>query len=153
METAQNMTEVFYFEDDHANMQLRSEKEICFTVALLTGEQSVLAFSDSDFSMYKECLNLSKGTICIVFNSFFSAQFVRQLMHLPLFSTGSMISHVLEPDQLIHVDELFGKIRSEPASDYAFKFDLIRIYLVQLIHFSLKSGVDQLKDQQWITVI
>lgn len=138
--------ETLYFKDRTANVPIRQERETCFTVALLSGTQSILAFSGFEFALQTERWGSSTGTACMVYESFFSATYVKKLRNFPIFHTGSRTSYVLKPNQVSHINEIFSKIRSELASDYRFKFDLIRIYLVELIHFSLKINVDLLKN-------
>lgn len=56
------------------------------------------------------------------------------LDELPIFSPGSIPVFELTEDEFQYLRTVFSKMRTEQASDYAFKYDLIRTYVMELIH-------------------
>lgn len=53
---------------------------------------------------------------------------------LPIFSNQSDFVFQLTKDQYAQIDTLFDKMHSEINSDYEYKYDLLRNYLMELIH-------------------
>ncbi len=60
------------------------------------------------------------------------------LDELPIFSPGSVPVFELTENEYQYVRTVFSKMRKEQASDYAFKYDLIRNYVMELIHLGQK---------------
>jgi AraC family transcriptional activator of pobA len=80
-----------------------------------------------------------KGHICIFTDEFLmknKSGFV--LDELPIFKAGSYPIFPLSSKESKKVNELFLKMHTEIDSDYAFKYDLIRNYVLELIHFGQK---------------
>ncbi|MCD6068068.1 MAG: AraC family transcriptional regulator [Bacteroidetes bacterium] len=57
---------------------------------------------------------------------------------LPIFQPGGYPVFQLTDEAVEEINTIFEKIIKELASDYAFKYDLIRNYLMELIHFGQK---------------
>ena len=60
------------------------------------------------------------------------------LDELPLFKPGGYPVFQLDDEQAGELSSLFGKMRKELASDYAYKYDLLRNYVLELIHYGQK---------------
>lgn len=60
------------------------------------------------------------------------------LDELPIFSPGSVPVFELSEKEFQYIRAVFLKMRKEQASDYAFKYDLIRNYIMELIHLGQK---------------
>jgi AraC-like DNA-binding protein len=60
------------------------------------------------------------------------------LDELPLFRPGGYPVFELTAEQVDELKYLFGKMHKELASDYAYKFDLLRNYVLELIHYGQK---------------
>lgn len=60
------------------------------------------------------------------------------LDELPIFSPGSIPVFGLSENEFQYIRTVFSKIRKEQASDYTFKYDLIRNYVMELIHLGQK---------------
>lgn len=77
------------------------------------------------------------GYFCI-----FTADFFREHSidpgSLPMFLPGSKPFYALQQEELDELEHIYQKMLREMDSDYRFKFDLIRNYVVELIHFALK---------------
>jgi AraC-like DNA-binding protein len=56
----------------------------------------------------------------------------------PLYKTGSNPIYFLDEGQVVFVTELFKKMQVEFATDYAYKYDLLRNYVNLMIHEALK---------------
>jgi AraC-like DNA-binding protein len=57
---------------------------------------------------------------------------------LPMFATGGKPSYALNLEQDQYVSQIFDKMLNEIKSDYKFKYDLLRNYVTELIHYALK---------------
>jgi AraC-like DNA-binding protein len=79
------------------------------------------------------------GFFCI-----FSEDFLTQdnsgirLKELPVFSPGGNPVFFLNDDQIDDIRHIFKKMFREIESDYAYKYDLLRNYVIELIHFGQK---------------
>lgn len=60
------------------------------------------------------------------------------LDELPLFSPGGCPVFVLPDTEVVRVQAIFEKMAEEIRSDYAYKYDLLRTYVLELIHFGQK---------------
>lgn len=60
------------------------------------------------------------------------------LDELPIFNPGSVPVFELSENEYHYLRTLFSKMKKEQASDYAFKYDLIRNYVMELIHLGQK---------------
>ncbi len=78
------------------------------------------------------------GFFCIFREEFFSGRGSPGLTDLPLFRPGGNTSYPLTASQDGEVSALFGKMLAELNSDYPLKYDLLRNYVAELIHYALK---------------
>lgn len=78
------------------------------------------------------------GFFCIFREAFFNGRFSPGLTDLPLFRPGGQSVYALDAGQDGEVGTLFGKMLTEINSDYALKYDLLRNYVSELIHYALK---------------
>nr|WP_294860939.1 AraC family transcriptional regulator [uncultured Fluviicola sp.] len=60
------------------------------------------------------------------------------LDELPIFTPGGIPVFELSEREFHYLRTVFSKMRNEQASDYSFKYDLIRNYVMELIHFGQK---------------
>lgn len=60
------------------------------------------------------------------------------LEDLPIFQSGNIPIFEIEDDLADEIELLFKKIKVEINSDYIFKYDLIRNYVLELIHYGQK---------------
>lgn len=72
----------------------------------------------------------------------FSAEFLNghgvSLDDLPIFKAGGYPVFELSDDEAKKIKEIFLKMHEEIASEYVFKYDLLRNYVLELIHFGQK---------------
>jgi AraC family transcriptional activator of pobA len=78
------------------------------------------------------------GYFCIFKEAFFSGHVRGGIKDLPMFAPGSKPSYALSKSQDEYVSQVFGRMSEEIGSDYTYKYDLIRNYITELIHYALK---------------
>lgn len=79
------------------------------------------------------------GHFCIFTKEFLPKSRVGvNIDELPIFSPGSEFIYELSRQQYKEMDTIFKKMHSELASDYAFKYDLLRNIVMELIHTGQK---------------
>lgn len=79
------------------------------------------------------------GFFCIFTSGFFTEKFKGSLNELPMYTIGGKPAYQLSEFQEAAMVTLFDKMLAEIASDYVFKYDLLRGYLNELIHLALKT--------------
>ncbi|MCF6406410.1 helix-turn-helix transcriptional regulator [Chitinophaga filiformis] len=79
-----------------------------------------------------------KGFICIFTESFFSRFTSIRLNDYPVFKPGGQPVYFLNTAQLKKISSIFSRMLEEIASDYAFKYEVLRNYVFELIHEALK---------------
>lgn len=78
------------------------------------------------------------GFFCIFTESFFSGKIRGSLQEFPMFAPSGKPAYFLNPDQDKQVSLVYEKMREEINSDYIYKYDLLRNYVTELIHYALK---------------
>ncbi len=78
------------------------------------------------------------GFFCIFREAFFGGRFNSGLTELPPFQPGGQPAYPLTAAQDAEISVLYKKMLTELDSDYALKYDLIRNYVSELIHYALK---------------
>lgn len=78
------------------------------------------------------------GFFCIFREEFFGGQAGAGLTELLPFRPGGKPAYPLTAGQDAEVSALFGKMLAEINSDYPLKYDLVRNYAVELVHYALK---------------
>ncbi|WP_298734442.1 AraC family transcriptional regulator [uncultured Chitinophaga sp.] len=78
------------------------------------------------------------GYFCIFKEAFFTEQLKGSIKELPMFSPGAKPSYSLNAAQEQYVNQVFEKMLEEIRSDYIYKYDLIRNYIMEIIHYALK---------------
>jgi AraC family transcriptional activator of pobA len=87
---------------------------------------------------FERCTENTTGYFCIFKEAFFSDHIRGHLKDLPVFAPSAKAAYILNPEQDQLIDGIFEKIRKEITTDYPFKYDLIRSYLIEMIHQALK---------------
>ncbi|KAA0992723.1 helix-turn-helix domain-containing protein [Dyadobacter aurulentus] len=82
----------------------------------------------------------TNGFFCIFREAFFQGRFDNGLSDLPVFKPGAKPSYPLNPQQDKEVTGIFEKMLNEINSDYSLKYDLVRNYVFELIHYALKMS-------------
>lgn len=78
------------------------------------------------------------GFFCIFTESFFTEKIKGSLNDLPMFAINGKPAYPLTQEEDGQVAAIFTKMSEELQSDYAFKYDLLRNYVMELVHFALK---------------
>lgn len=79
------------------------------------------------------------GTFCVFTEAFLSRQKTGVLIdELPIFKPGGFPVFRLQEEEYRSAAAIFDKINQEIVSDYAFKYDLLRNYVMELVHFGQK---------------
>lgn len=78
------------------------------------------------------------GYFCIFKEAFFTSANRGNIHDLPMMMPGGIPSYVLNKTQDKEVALLYQKMLSEISSDYVYKYDLLRSYLTEIIHYALK---------------
>ncbi|RDC66180.1 helix-turn-helix domain-containing protein [Adhaeribacter pallidiroseus] len=83
------------------------------------------------------------GFFCIFTPEFLAASSTSILLdELPIFKPGGYPIFQLNAGQIKELEYIYEKMFRELASDYAFKYDLLRNYVLELIHFGQKLQPD-----------
>jgi AraC family transcriptional activator of pobA len=80
----------------------------------------------------------SGGYFCIFREEFFSEHMRLSLRELPMYTPGGKPAYMLDSTQDKNVSNVFEKMLEELQSDYRFKYDLIRNYIMEMVHYALK---------------
>jgi AraC family transcriptional activator of pobA len=78
------------------------------------------------------------GYFCIFKEGFFSEHLRANLKDLPMYAPGGKPAYILDETADKEMSAIFKKMQAEIKGDYIFKFDLIRNYLMEMIHGALK---------------
>jgi AraC-like DNA-binding protein len=79
------------------------------------------------------------GFFCIFTDTYFSSAQNRIVLdELPIYKPGGYPVFQLTDEEYEEIAAIFRKMVKELASDYAYKYDLLRNYLMELIHFGQK---------------
>lgn len=80
-----------------------------------------------------------QGYFCVFTKEFLSRSKTGMVVdEWPIFQTGSDFVYQLSDEQYLEIELIFRKMDSELSSDYAYKYDLLRNYVLQLIHSGQK---------------
>jgi len=78
------------------------------------------------------------GLFCIFTEAFLQRQLSTLPQDLPMFKPGGQPVYFLSDEQVVALQPLFDKMLTELHSDYAYKYDLLRNYTMELLHSALK---------------
>lgn len=78
------------------------------------------------------------GYFCIFKEAFFSEHMRGNLSELPMYAPGGKPAFTLNKKQDKVISQIFEKMLEEMESDYSFKYDLIRNYIMEVVHNALK---------------
>ncbi len=79
------------------------------------------------------------GYFCVFTESFLSKDKSGIILEkLPLFQPGGFPILNISDEDYLEIEQLFKKIEREQSSDYSLKFDLIRAYVIELLHLGQK---------------
>jgi AraC family transcriptional activator of pobA len=116
--------------------------------SLETNGTTLLFFNPNVPYTYEQLSDDDSGYFCIFKEAFITERLRGGITDLPMFTSGSKPSYVLNVAQDTEATRIFEKMLEERSSDYEYKYDLIRNYMMELIHFALKMQPDETLYQQ-----
>lgn len=87
------------------------------------------------FERFEDC---PSGFFCVFKESFFTESHRNGIHDLPLFTSERKPIYDLDQSQEQEIVGLYQKMLSEIDSNYRYKYDLLRTYVSELIHFAMK---------------
>lgn len=79
------------------------------------------------------------GSFCVFTGEFMTKTKTGiELDELPIFQSGSVPVFLITDEESAEIGHIFSKMQKEIASDYIYKYDLLRNYVMELIHFGQK---------------
>jgi AraC family transcriptional activator of pobA len=79
------------------------------------------------------------GFFMIFKEAFFTERIRGGISDMPMFQSGNKPSYTLTRSQDKDVSAIFEKMLEEIGSDYVHKYDLLRNYVMEIIHYALKN--------------
>ena len=102
-------------------------------------EGSTLIFTNPKVPYTFESLSVdTTGFFCLFKDSFFAERQCDNISEMPMFTSGGRPTYPLNETQDAYVTQVFQKMMDEIGSDYRYKYDLLRNYVTELIHYALK---------------
>lgn len=87
---------------------------------------------------YDQPTEVPTGYFCIFKEAFFTERIRGGIRDLPMFTPGNNPFYSLSKAQDKLVSGIFTKMLDEINSDYVYKYDLIRNYVMEMVHYALK---------------
>lgn len=118
---------------------LRSRSRAEYVGQTIAIEPDTLVFSTPKVSFEWWPAEPQQGQFCL-----FTAEFLLPILggntpdELPLFRTDGYPVFQLTPPELARATVIFSQMQEELASDYAHKYDLLRAYVLELLHLGQK---------------
>jgi AraC family transcriptional activator of pobA len=143
---------IIHHSDCLAGNPIQYRRRDFYKVSFLTGHY-ILHYGDKSLEVKGTALSFFKpdvpytidileesttGGYFIFREAYFNDYYRSNIRDLPLFANGNKPIFLLDATQEKTVADLFEKTHQESASDYEFKHDLIRNYVIELIHFAMK---------------
>ncbi|SFM77297.1 Helix-turn-helix domain-containing protein [Chitinophaga sp. YR627] len=143
---------LFSFDDCEGTATIKYRRRDFYKVTLSWG-RNILHYGDTSLEVNGPALaffspdvpytidlpdGMMMGDYFIFTEAYFNAQYRNSIRDLPVFAAGARPVFLLNKTQEKTARGIFKKMKQELATDYEFKHDLIRNYIVELIHFALK---------------
>jgi AraC family transcriptional activator of pobA len=118
---------------------LRSRSRAEYADYAIDIEPDALVFSTSKVSLQWRPAEAQQGQFCL-----FTAEFMLPVLggltpdELPLFRADGYPVFQLTRAEMARASSLFAQMHEEMASDYAYKYDLLRAYVLELLHMGQK---------------
>ncbi|WP_318309667.1 helix-turn-helix domain-containing protein [Flagellimonas crocea] len=135
------------------NGEMRYDRRSYYKISLINGKNKA-EYADKEIFINDKALLFASpkipyhyvpqdvnqsGYFCVFTESFLSKDKSGMILEkLPLFQPGGYPIFNISDEEYAQVEQLFQKIDRELASDYHFKFDLIRAYVMELLHVGQK---------------
>lgn len=99
---------------------------------------TLVFFNPSVPYLFEQQTDDPTGFFCIYKEAFFTEKLRGGIKDLPMFIAGNKPTYALNKAQDKYVSQVFDKMLTEIKSDYAYKYDLLRNYITEIIHYALK---------------
>lgn len=148
---------VFSFEELAAKLKdkpvMPYNKRTYYKISLITGK-NIAEYADKVIEIDESALVFAtpkvpyhwipkdedqRGYFCVFTDEFLARNKSGVIIDdLPIFQPGGLPIFQISPEQRIEVEEIFLKMNKELSSDYVFKYDLLRNYVLEIIHYGQK---------------
>lgn len=148
---------IFKYEDVIARLKVKPvmpyNKRTYYKISLLTGHYK-LEYADRDIELSGNTLLFAtpripyrylpleadqSGYFCVFTDEFLvKNKSGVALDELPIFKPGGFPVFTIPDEEMPELQAIFRKMNKELSSDYAFKYDLLRNYVLELIHYGQK---------------
>lgn len=105
---------------------------------LETSGNTLMFFNPTVPYIFEQLSDNPTGFFCIFKESFFTEHLRTRIKDLPMFMPGNKPSYALTSQQSKDVSNVFRKMLDEIDSEYQYKYDLIRNYIMEIVHYALK---------------
>ncbi|HMF73026.1 MAG TPA: AraC family transcriptional regulator [Flavitalea sp.] len=99
---------------------------------------TLVFFNPSVPYLFEQLTDDPTGYFCIYKEAFFTEKLRGGIKDLPMFIPGNKPTYALSKAQDKYVSQVFDKMLTEIKSDYVYKYDLLRNYITEIIHYALK---------------
>lgn len=145
-------TEKFYFNGSKKS-EMTYNRRLYYKISLIKGknlvefagktilieQQGILFATPRIPYRYTPQNKEQSGFFCVFTNEFMSKSKTGLLIdELPIYQPNSDFVYQLNNDQYLEMELIFRKMDAELSSDYEFKYDLLRNYVLELIHTGQK---------------
>lgn len=145
-------TEKFYF-SGHKKSEMTYNRRLYYKISLIKGknlveyadktvlieQQGILFATPKIPYRYTPQSKDQSGFFCVFTKEFISKSKTGLLIdELPIYQPNSDFVYQLNDEQYLVMELIFKKMNVEMSSDYAFKYDLLRNYVLELIHTGQK---------------
>ncbi|HSZ26203.1 MAG TPA: helix-turn-helix transcriptional regulator [Cytophagaceae bacterium] len=145
-------SERFYHNSKHKS-EMTYNRRLYYKISLIKGknlveyadksvlieEQGILFATPKIPYRYTPQTKEQSGYFCVFTKEFLSKSKTGLLIdELPIYQPSSDFVYQLNGEQYLELEFIFKKMDSELSSDYAFKYDLLRNYVLELIHAGQK---------------
>lgn len=109
------------------------------TSGRMIGKPSISLFNSSFEFITQQKHNTEEGYLLLLNHRFLPGRVNEKLKEMPYFLDQGGHPFALSVEQVHRLKELFSKITDALTSSYLYKYDLLAILLLQLVHFFMKD--------------
>jgi AraC family transcriptional regulator, transcriptional activator of pobA len=145
-------TNKFYF-SGHKKSEMTYNRRLYYKISLIKGK-NLVEYADKTVMIEKQGILFAtpkipyrytpqnekqSGFFCVFTKEFLSKSKTGLLIDdFPIYQHNSDFVYQLNDEQYLEMETIFKKMDAELSSDYAFKYDLLRNYVLELIHTGQK---------------
>jgi AraC-like DNA-binding protein len=121
---------------------LKGPNKIHYADKTVLSERNALMFSNPMIPYNWEPLDDRQSGVFCIFTEEFFGQY-GTIKDYPIYQPGSNLVYLLDDNQLKEIESIFQKMFEEIASDYLYKYDVLRGLVFNLIHTALKMQLTE----------